>query len=270
MVGCRYAIVRFMPYPESGEFANVGIVLACPAKGYFGYRLETRRYARLTQFFRGLDRRVYLESIRAFGAELQRVQLLVQRTPSETEIRHLFQALVHPREAILQFAHERPLLVENPAKALQQLFRRYVEHDFITPEYKENQLVKRVQHLVTQLKLEHPFRRGKVEAVGIEVTFPLLQTIDNQVTKVIKPFFLGQDEPNKIYNHGDKWLGQLRRLHEHDKLPARVLFTVEGPSGNDRKDYRKRAFEEICKGLTDFAEVVSTTQEQEVIRFATQ
>ncbi|TAM57619.1 MAG: DUF3037 domain-containing protein [Rhodanobacter sp.] len=36
---CQYAIIRFLPYAETGEFANVGVVLACPATGYFGARL---------------------------------------------------------------------------------------------------------------------------------------------------------------------------------------------------------------------------------------
>ncbi len=44
-LACRYAILRFLPYTETGEFANVGVVLACPATGYFGFKLETRRYA---------------------------------------------------------------------------------------------------------------------------------------------------------------------------------------------------------------------------------
>ena len=39
---CHYAIIRFLPYPETQEFANVGVVLACPESGYFGFKLEKR------------------------------------------------------------------------------------------------------------------------------------------------------------------------------------------------------------------------------------
>lgn len=38
-VPCQYAIIQFMPYPETGEFANVGVVLACPQMRYLGARL---------------------------------------------------------------------------------------------------------------------------------------------------------------------------------------------------------------------------------------
>ncbi len=30
-VACNYAIIRFLPYPETEEFVNVGVVLACPS-----------------------------------------------------------------------------------------------------------------------------------------------------------------------------------------------------------------------------------------------
>jgi hypothetical protein len=48
---CRYAVVQFVPYSETGEFANVGVVLICPETGYFGFQLQTRKYARVTAFF---------------------------------------------------------------------------------------------------------------------------------------------------------------------------------------------------------------------------
>lgn len=31
----RFTVVRFMPYIETREFANVGIILICPKTGFF-------------------------------------------------------------------------------------------------------------------------------------------------------------------------------------------------------------------------------------------
>ena len=42
-VACRYAVVQFAPCRETGEFANAGVVLLCPATGFFGYQLQTQR-----------------------------------------------------------------------------------------------------------------------------------------------------------------------------------------------------------------------------------
>lgn len=67
-----------MPYPETGAFANVGIVLVYPQVGYFNFMLQDRRYARIAHFFDELEGRVYTDAIRGFGAELRRVQQAVQ------------------------------------------------------------------------------------------------------------------------------------------------------------------------------------------------
>ncbi len=41
LVACRYAVVQFAPYRETGEFANAGVVLMCPETGHFDFKLQT-------------------------------------------------------------------------------------------------------------------------------------------------------------------------------------------------------------------------------------
>ncbi len=72
---CRYAVVQFLPYAETGEFANVGIALLCPDTGYFGFRLQNaRRTKRITGFFERLDRSIYVRALDLFQQELGRVK----------------------------------------------------------------------------------------------------------------------------------------------------------------------------------------------------
>ncbi len=47
---CNYAVIRFLPYPETEEFVNVGVILACPETRTIDYMLETRRRDRITGF----------------------------------------------------------------------------------------------------------------------------------------------------------------------------------------------------------------------------
>ena len=65
---CNYAVLRFQPYPETGEFANLGVVMLC-SDGTFLYRLETRHYKRITQFFSKLDKKVLLDARRSMADE---------------------------------------------------------------------------------------------------------------------------------------------------------------------------------------------------------
>ncbi|WP_413913220.1 DUF3037 domain-containing protein [Candidatus Skiveiella danica] len=39
-----------MPFVETGEFANVGVVMFAPTARYFGFKLLGGRYARVTNF----------------------------------------------------------------------------------------------------------------------------------------------------------------------------------------------------------------------------
>ena len=74
-LACQYTIVRFLPYAETGEFANVGVVLACPATGYFDTRLlPTKNTRRITDFFDRLDKPIYRESLIYLGEEMERIR----------------------------------------------------------------------------------------------------------------------------------------------------------------------------------------------------
>ena len=265
---CRYAIVRFMPYPETGEFANVGVVLACPQTGYFGYQLQTKRYSRFTRFFKDLDAGTYLSAIAAFEAELGRVAALLNGESNEVQIRNTFEMLLHPRDTILRFSEGRAILVADAPSTLKKLFLHHVNHDFVTQEYKENQLGKRVQAIVSSLQLEHPFKQDKLGSEDFSVNFPLIQRVGGEATKLIKPFYLGQDDPQRIYQHADPWFMKLRRLKERGQLPNRVLFTVEGPGSGERLDMRNRAYKEVCDYLAHYADVVPETNHGAIREFA--
>src|SRR5690606_13433554 len=74
---CQYAIVRFMPYVETGEFANVGVLLWEPKNRYLGFKLLRRKYGRITQFFEELEKAVYLRAMGDLENELSRVKQLL-------------------------------------------------------------------------------------------------------------------------------------------------------------------------------------------------
>ena len=56
----HYTLVRLLPQSDSGEFANMGVVVACPALGFFDFRLITR-YRRITQFFEEFNRELFTQ-----------------------------------------------------------------------------------------------------------------------------------------------------------------------------------------------------------------
>ena len=249
-LACRYAVVQFVPYSETGEFVNAGVVLVCPQTGYFDFRLQTRKYARVTAFFDELAPKVYLTAIKVIQGEVERVRDMLTRTATsgtDELARTAFTSLVHPREAIIRFSPARVLLAEAPAVELERLFDHYVDRAFATPEYVETAMVKRLNTLLKGLDLQMPFRAEKIGDDVVHAKFPLVQRRGAQLRKVIKPFNLNQTEPNGIFDHGDAWVQKMRRLRDRNLLPTDVLFAVAGPRATDTKRYA--AFREICTEL---------------------
>jgi hypothetical protein len=265
---CHYAIVRFLPYPETEEFANVGVVVACPETGFFGFKLLKRKFSRVTNFFDEIGKDICSQSLTLFDRELSRINALVnERRHSSDELRSLFNALVHPREAIVRFSETSIRLAENPELAVENLFSFYVERNFVTQEYKELQLVQRVRNVVQGLKLDKPFRQKSIGDELAQASFPLVQ-MDNQLPiKVIKPFFLGQNAPGKIISHGGAWVDKVQRLRKRNLLPKATLFAIDGP--DESAGNRYLAYKEICDDLIRLdVEVIRSSQEQKLINFA--
>lgn len=122
MDGCRYAIVQFTPYTETGEFANVGAVLMCPQTGFFDFKLQTSKSKRVTDFFAELPRSVYLRAMQGIASELRRIAQMLesQRADGRPAImRNVFEGFVHPREAIVRFSKPRVVLTGDPAAELE-------------------------------------------------------------------------------------------------------------------------------------------------------
>lgn len=266
---CRYAVVRFVPFAETEEFVNIGVIIACPSTGYFNFKLQKKkRHARVTHFFSELSKSAYHQSVEMFSKELSRIQLLIaNRSNSPDDIRTLFEGLVHPREAMIRFSGSRSCLTASPEQALEKFFQYYVERDFVTHEYTEQILERRVRNLVHGLNLPEPFKAMELGDDFAVAHFPLVQQQDLKPKKAIKPFYLAQSDPIKIISHGGLWIDRLRRMRSRNTLPNSVLFAVEGPPVSDEKRYS--AFQEICDDLRHLKIHVSLSNaEQEIVDFA--
>lgn len=270
LVACRYAVVQFAPYRETGEFANAGVVLMCPESGYVGFKLQTRRTKRITDFFDELPRSFYVRAVKAMEDELLRVADVVAKAPSTGRaeyLRQVFDSLIHPREALVRFSAPRAVMTADPVAELARQFEHCVERAFATPEYVEKAMERRIKHLLDGLKLMAPFAPQRVGDDAFYANFQLVQQQGDTLTKIIKPFRLNQDEPVDIYEHGDAWLQKIKRLRNRNLLPDDVLFAVKAPPLADAK--RHAAFAEICSDLIKLdVQTVDEDADREITDFA--
>lgn len=274
-LACQYALLRFRPFVETGEFANVGVVLLCPEVRFFGYKL-LKTYARVTQFFHQLDRRVYLngkalfvEELDRFAGHLRKVSLEGRKREPDLDLAtRLFAELTRPRDAMLQFDDRRLVLAADPKATLAELFDHYVDRGFVTKTYQERLLDNSVRRMLFSIDPTEAlrFQPGKIEADNFVVNFPFVQRTGQAITRVIKPLYLGHDDSTRVLTHGGQWVDKVTRLRRRKALPASVLFPLAAPPAGGPA---YAAFEEIREDLLRAdVEVVAANDEPSIQAFA--
>jgi len=265
-IACKYAILRFMPYPETGEFANVGVVVVAPKRNEFEFLLETRKAKRLTDFFEHLDRQVYRDAIAAFYKELD--FLKQQVINCQLDAANAFSLIAQPRETILAFGEVRGALIEaeNTQQITKQLFAHYAEREFAKQSNYEAQLQAKVKKLVKSLDLKREFVQASIQNKGLEVKFELAQ-LDHKgaVERVIKPLSFHQDEAKAVFRHADTWLPKLRRLKAFDLLPSDLIFPFEEVVKGEQQ---AEAIEIVKADFASFGDVVAANDDAKIREFA--
>ncbi|MBB3570786.1 DUF3037 domain-containing protein [Rhizobium sp. BK491] len=269
-----YAIIRFQPHLETEEFANIGIVLVAPRMSYLDFRLETKRLGRLTSFFDSVEATTIRGVLRSYCTELKRIRDLAGHTGDgqsrfEFELsdnaEHLFHALTKDREGIIRFSDVRFVMTDNPKVKLDELFDYYVRRNFASAIYREGLLEKHVRNMLRLRAIDKNFKRRTFNDGIYSATFPFVEIAEDEPVKILKPIYLGQDDPTRILDHGNKWLFTVNRLKQ--LLPRDVVFAVEGPTGDS---LRQRAFQEAVERFrASNIKVVDATVERELVNAVT-
>ncbi len=238
---CNYAVLRFLPYPETGEFVNLGVVVHCPALGFLGAELEGRKTRRVTNFFPELERTAFTDARRAIAAELWRLEKLVV-AEKDTELgRRIFREFVRPRETVFRFGEIRTILTDDPTTVAETLFKQYVNRDFAQPKvYQETVMAQRFYDALREFRPDRIFHRGRLVGteeyhVRIPITTGLLGANDTPL-RAIKPLDLQRTEPTAVIEHGDAWIQRVRRLKAIERMPERFIFAVRHPDAGNCMD----------------------------------
>ena len=270
---CAYSIVQFRPFVETGEFANVGVVLLCAEGRYVNFKL-LKRYARVTQFFKELDAAVYLRAMQMFKDEMTRFCSVLKREALDgrkrsadvTLAEHAFAELTRPREGLLRFSEPRLALADNPATKLDDLYDFHVGRNFATPEYQERLLENHIGKLLRHAHLN--FVSAKVGDEHFNIRFPFVRlNAQEQAQAIIKPLYLAQEEPTKIITKGGSWVDRIERLKRRGNLPHQVLFALSAPPESAEKRYS--AFLEIRDDLEKKGvSIVPANDDAHILQFA--
>ena len=241
----HYTLVGLLPQADAGEFANIGVVLACPAARFFNFRL-IKRYVRVTRFFEEFAGKLFPQVRREVGAELAYLKQRVDDAGAlpQSVMMSVMCDLARPRENMIRYAPLRTLMTDARARDLERLYERYVQRDGIDVQQRREELQARaVRGVLTRSNLGGVFVPEELGDEDFHVKFPFVHEVDGAAVAAIKPLDLAQDEPQKIYDHGGLWVQRFARLRRMRALPAGVLVPVERPPESDAR--RTKAYGEL-------------------------
>ncbi len=252
---CNFAVVRFLPYPETDEFVNIGVVMACAQTGQFDYRIETRRRERITGFFPELDVDTLLEGRKAFVREVERVKTVLNKQAqpdqrsfsfNQQEFVSIFRELVKPRESVFRFSGIGTVLTDNPERKLHDLFEYYVERQFAQHDgFQETEMTRRLTGVFRTERLLDQYHEKCFGDELYHVTLPLVREIDGLTTRAVRPLNLDKQDSTRIIEYGDKWRCKIERLRDMHDFPAHMLFVVRQPAGGRKQEAAKEVRREL-------------------------
>ncbi|MEB0079407.1 DUF3037 domain-containing protein [Pseudomonas sp. CCI3.2] len=226
--------MRFAPFAETEEFANVGIVLSAPAIGRIEYKLARKNLKRVNHFFECAN--LFAKAMEIAQNELDAVRLMTADA-QEAQIVNHFRYLTEPKESLIRFGPMRSILVENLDVTLEELFARYIERQGIGRDRREEVMVREIRTLFSEASIRS-FRDDTLTGDLTKLHLPLVHR--NEVVAAIKPLAFDQADPSAILDHCDQWLMKFVRAEREGIIQLKnVLIPVAAPIEGESPRHRK-------------------------------
>jgi hypothetical protein len=243
---CMYAVIRFMPFAETREFANVGVVVIAPKLGLYDFKLAPKTFNRVTKFFDDLDGVVYKHAIEGFEEELKRIRnYLVHNHVQGKRLVDYFKEITRTRESVLHFGEVGTMLTDNINVAVDKLYERLIGRNFTeSKEYKEQQMIRVLKsQLTAKLPSGIRYTKQNLKADMYDIPVPLATRI-NDSYRIIRPLAFEQQNVLLAMEHGEAWVNRLKKLIKFEVVQAdKALVAFEKPV--HRKQEFMKVYEDV-------------------------
>ncbi|HCI4395301.1 DUF3037 domain-containing protein [Klebsiella pneumoniae] len=235
---CLYSIVRYAPYAETEEFANIGVVMCAPKENFFDFQITKRNDSRVRSFFH--DDCIFPVAKDTIQRELQFAKAQASQIVGHQQLAQFFRYFTSKKESIFQFSSTRVVLSADPKEELEHIYNRYVNHSDYTKERREDVLAREIKRSIDRIDgLKNAFKPESIDGFYAKFTMPLVAKKQNIIQCAIKPLAFTQSEPGKMMEHSDTWVMRITRAAEENLLATEdILFTLEipdSPSSGQRK-----------------------------------
>lgn len=240
----QYSIIRFLPFTDLGEFANIGIIALDNQNKILKFKLARARFRRLREFF-GED------AYRAYGAAIEHLRLelssitTADRFWANWEPEKAFHHLTRSHESSIVFSDVRTMLSKDHiSDVVDTLFTRLIERQ--RQEAHDLDLIKDIRHELVVNGIRG-FRAIRVADDVVPVTFPLAHR--NGTLNAIQPMVFTQKTPLAVFDHGAMWKRRLAYLLNQRKIENKSVLLVIDPPASDASSSLQSAYAEAMKEI---------------------
>ena len=228
----QYSIIRFRPFADTGEFANIGVLVLDVAADMMTFELAPKRFGRIHGFFGA-------EAHAAFGSAIDHLRLELGRYEgfmaliADRSAKVLFEELTRTRESSILFSPARSILMDASVDYVaKKLFARFVKREH--QENAEQELTKDIRRAFKHFGLKE-YKTFRIDDELVPVTFPLA-TKDHDF-RAIKPLAFSQKNSLNIFDYGAHWRRRFEYLLNKGKLKEHgVLIAVEPPQDDSESN----------------------------------
>lgn len=273
-IACVVVPIVFRPYPETEEFACIGVLLHSPVDNRFGYRLtkaSERAFNRANSFFREVDVAIFKYALRCAR---QDIEGMITKATEELDPRirgNAFINLVRPRENFIRYGKPRAVMTDDFEGETERQYERIVQREFVDREgYYEQKMRTRVMSYLTERKIAFvKQKRYTFEKGCYSFTMPVVIG-EGASAKAIKPLNFVMKNGTETMEHWFKWQRRFQYLKSEGLDRDRILVPVRLPSQDKSDVYNAAmiAFEELQSFTRTVNETDARAEKEEVLAFA--
>lgn len=266
--------VQFRPYPETGEFACVGVCLYSLDGCYFNYKFATgpdkkKVEGRIRGFFPELGDAVFNLAYKFVKVASEGLRRNSRQGDLFVDPKAQLDSLVRPRENVIRFGDPGVVMCSNPELELKRQYDYAVMRSFVVKnEAYVFRMQRDIRSCLTRAKVKYEQdKKIHIKKFDYTVRAPFYVPKEN-ASRIVKPLDLNKKDVSDILHCVATWAFDAKGIKEVDPS-VQILCPTKFPAG-------KTAFEAAHdvmsmkenKSIFSFKDYGSRGIEEEIVKFA--
>ena len=246
----QYSILRYIHDLTLGEFVNVGILLLLPSSGNVHHKVS-KKYGRISSFFRGFEGTRYKDMVAGLQTELNRLSASNDSLFSHNrdDLGELITEISHSPQSCFSWSSPRSGIAKRPRLRVRELFDEFVKYhqgSEARQRFDERKLREIIIRALVTSNLAHEVNTNYTVSTP-DISHSFTAAWKNGKTQVLEPVSFDLKRVADIERKATQWRGLIDALTQKEELGFSAL--VAPPSSEEDTDALKEAFQKALNIL---------------------